>query len=584
MATTEHKRHVFQEKATKDPLLVSFSRADKLALHEVIFAISQSNMDKLVKVLEDVSDPSSFNYGKHWSKSEVAEFTANKEGYKTVTEYLQSREEIVVNRQTLHGEYIFATAPVHVWEDIFATTFHAYQVSFWDSDGKPQEEQIIRTEEYSLPVELNGHVSTVLNTVQFHGKNAIENRFKPDANILRSDSKQEGIIHPSKETSPVELVVSPGRSNNRESTLAASLVLNKPLHVPYYSTSDTASATVNTVSFTFTTCSSGYLYIADCDPNRCSSSNNDQYIRLYTTLGDLPTAVSNDYCNQCSAIGFSQYLLKCRTYTLRQGCFGSSQCSGNFTITLFSSQASVPTPQPMTRQPSRQPTLPQPSRQPTSAQPSGLYDVGSVTPRFINQYYQVSSNYGNLQVSQSVPGFTSKYSPSDLTTFQQTFGLPQQAPKTNQQGGASSAGSNLQVQYIMGIAQGVDTTYETSDSDSLSSWITSVSNTNTPANVYAIRWGWEEYSLSTSVGDLFNTEAIKLGVMGTTILAASGIDGVLSRNARVDSTYCGYSPLFPASSPYVVAVGGTMVSILQIMLIASICVLNSPLYDILDCI
>ena len=47
---------------------------------------------------------------------------------------------------------------------------------------------------------------------------------------------------------------------------------------------------------------------------------------------------------------------------------------------------------------------------------------------------------------------------------------------------------------------------------------------------------------------------------GVTILASSGDDGAVSPTASSDSMRCGYNPSFPATSPYVTAVGGTMVS------------------------
>ena len=43
-------------------------------------------------------------------------------------------------------------------------------------------------------------------------------------------------------------------------------------------------------------------------------------------------------------------------------------------------------------------------------------------------------------------------------------------------------------------------------------------------------------------------------MMGTTILAASGNDGVIGYG----NSNCGYYPMFPASSPYVTVVGGTV--------------------------
>eukprot|EP01035_Chromulina_nebulosa_P040296 gene40296-54492_t len=291
--------HVFQEKATRDPFIVSTSRANKLAVHEVIFAVSQLNMETLIHALEDVSDPSSLSYGKHWIKSQVVDLTANKEGYNALINYLHSKSDIVIGRQTLYGEYIFAKAPVHVWEDVFATTFHTYEVI---PDGSKNEglKQIIRCEEYSLPVELDGHVSTVLNTVQFHGANVVQNTYNRDSNIPATFSKQrksfERSYLPPEEFSPVDSVIE-------------------------------------------------------------------------SQVKSKPTATTN---------------------------------------ALFSSQAQTPT---------RQPTN---TRQPTpTAQPSSLYAVGYVTPKFINRYYNVSSNTGTLQVSQAVYETNYEgYSPSDLTMFQ----------------------------------------------------------------------------------------------------------------------------------------------------------------------
>eukprot|EP00656_Telonema_subtile_P049634 TRINITY_DN6209_c0_g1_i2.p1 TRINITY_DN6209_c0_g1~~TRINITY_DN6209_c0_g1_i2.p1 ORF type:complete len:240 (+),score=56.29 TRINITY_DN6209_c0_g1_i2:1107-1826(+) len=60
-----------------------------------------------------------------------------------------------------------------------------------------------------------------------------------------------------------------------------------------------------------------------------------------------------------------------------------------------------------------------------------------------------------------------------------------------------------------------------------------------------------------SVMDNFDTEMIKLGLMGVTVLVASGDDGVANFQARSSQAACGYNPSYPASSPYVTAVGAT---------------------------
>ena len=61
--------------------------------HEVIFAVQQKNMDELY----DISDPDSANYGLHWSKDDVTEFTSNPEGRDAVVSYLNSNGASVVS-------------------------------------------------------------------------------------------------------------------------------------------------------------------------------------------------------------------------------------------------------------------------------------------------------------------------------------------------------------------------------------------------------------------------------------------------------------------------------------------------------
>ena len=54
----------------------------------------------------------------------------------------------------------------------------------------------------------------------------------------------------------------------------------------------------------------------------------------------------------------------------------------------------------------------------------------------------------------------------------------------------------------------------------------------------------------------FNTEAMKLGLLGGSIFVSSGDDGV-TNYATTSASGCGYNPSYPATCPYVTAVGAT---------------------------
>lgn len=404
---------VFREKTNREQLshMISYiSRADVNAPHSVVFATANKNVEELTEVLHDVSNPSSVNYGKHWTKQKVVDFTFNREAYEAVMNFISSTDEVVVNAQTLHGEYIFATAPVHVWEKMFGTTFHVYVV-----EGK----HIIRAEEYSLPAALHNHVSTVLNTVQFHPPNMLEKK-----------------------------------------------KAQKPI------------------------------------PSSQGPSSNPMLSALSASENDL---------------------------------------------TSTSAVQSIP--------------------------------FGAVAPTLIKTFYSVPNNItGSKLVSQAVyESEGGRLCMQDLISFEEIFDLPYQHVSIvvrNQDDDYYETGddyntylpcdfnaigytkSNLNVQYITAIAPGAKTFLDYSHAFMLG-WITSVVNSEAPANVLLFSWGSYEKYFPVSYLSAFNTEAIKLGVMGSTIVVPSGNDGVSSYFARGNSSQCGYTAFFPASSPYVLTVGAT---------------------------
>jgi tripeptidyl-peptidase-1 len=194
-----------------------------------------------------------------------------------------------------------------------------------------------------------------------------------------------------------------------------------------------------------------------------------------------------------------------------------------------------------------------------------------VTPNLLVQHYRIDQSQVSHGATQSLfEALGQQFDNKDLNQFQKQFGLKVQ-DITNIVGkdvpadcfkstGADSCGeANLDVQYIMAVAQGALTTYwniDASSNDPFLDWVEQLSYHSTLPQVHSISYGGYE---DTSNNDMktFNTEVQKLGLRGITVLVSSGDDGAANSQARNDASKCGYYASFPASSPYVTAVGAT---------------------------
>lgn len=155
--------HVFAESI---PLLSS--RTDILRrgrvhhdyVHEVTFVIKQRNMDEVTRVLHDVSDPLSANYGQHWTRQDVVDFTANPKAYDAVLSYLHSRGASIVS-ETLGREFITVRGPIKLWEVVFNTEFY----TFHQTQSTGSVRKVVRAEKYWIPRELESHLQTVFDII-----------------------------------------------------------------------------------------------------------------------------------------------------------------------------------------------------------------------------------------------------------------------------------------------------------------------------------------------------------------------------------------------------------------------------------
>ena len=130
-------------------------------VHEVVFVVHQKSMDHITRLLHDVSDPASPNYGQHMSSEQISAITLNHEARDTIADFLNANGVLAMS-ETLSGDLITANAPISVWEKVFDTTFFAFTQRQLNGDL----EEIVRAETYSIPRELDLHVESVLNTVE----------------------------------------------------------------------------------------------------------------------------------------------------------------------------------------------------------------------------------------------------------------------------------------------------------------------------------------------------------------------------------------------------------------------------------
>jgi tripeptidyl-peptidase I len=193
---------------------------------------------------------------------------------------------------------------------------------------------------------------------------------------------------------------------------------------------------------------------------------------------------------------------------------------------------------------------------------SGLQCGGWIDPGVVRARYQVSNQSctasGN---SMAVAEFSGQYyDDGDLSMFSKACGINPpvkvhkvvggNSPGVCNDGGCSE--SLADIEYISAMAPGVPLTSFYTDEYDLVSWITTVAQQTNAPLVHSVSYGEDEISYTHSVMSRVNVEFQKLGVRGCSIFVASGDDGVYGRTGPPL-----FHPSFPASSPYVTAVGGT---------------------------
>jgi tripeptidyl-peptidase-1 len=191
----------------------------------------------------------------------------------------------------------------------------------------------------------------------------------------------------------------------------------------------------------------------------------------------------------------------------------------------------------------------------------------SNTPSNLRSLY----NVGNAQASgsknrQAATAFLEQYyEEKDLQTFYDTYyptlsGTPMAhvVGPNGRKGGIEAA---LDVEYITVMGSGVPSEFwsfdgrqpDNDENEPFLDWLYLLGNTTDVPYVFSTSYGEDEWSVSVDYSTRMNEEFMEGGLRGISFLFASGDSGVGSAFGSCTT----FTPMYPADSPYVTAVGAT---------------------------
>jgi len=196
---------------------------------------------------------------------------------------------------------------------------------------------------------------------------------------------------------------------------------------------------------------------------------------------------------------------------------------------------------------------------------------GQVVPQLLWSYYGVHNRkVESPSATQNIfASLGQSFSPADLVTWQQKFNLPASVvdktigpndPSACKSNPNNCVENNLDVQQITSTAQQghtSDWSIPATVNDIFLYWSQQMAKDPSPPLVNSISYGSLGPEDPKNDQRRFNVELCKLGLRGVTVMAASGDDGVANFQARNNPGKCGFTPSYPATAPFITAVGAT---------------------------
>jgi len=161
--------------------------------------------------------------------------------------------------------------------------------------------------------------------------------------------------------------------------------------------------------------------------------------------------------------------------------------------------------------------------------------------------------------SQGVAAFEdAEFKQSDVDAFDKGYGLPGTTIKVvGPNNGGYFGEASLDTQYITASGSGAPTYFLAQKEFDLLGWCELVLKQSDVPKVLSISWGGPESQYPKEGMAAANKCFQKLGLLGVSIFASSGDDGTGKQGSGIFNRCAKFDPTWPASSPYLTAVGAT---------------------------
>lgn len=543
----------------------AYSNVDRSSKVKFTVALKLKDGDSLNQEFLDISTPGSPKYGKHLNIHEIqSKFGPNTAEKMEVVTFFESIPGAKVNGRNLPGDFITIEAPISAVEDMLETKLswrvHRHQLS--------KSRSLRADKAISLPDRVQSLISFIsLNTPIAHvttgdvlkREEQMKELVSKDRSYLPIPKRVEKKEVKTKRTSKAVGIQTPSDEvfisrGNEEAIISFPLYCNGELNDYNPPCPDLEiSLAVSIYSYSNSPLASDYdsSYLLDTDPTVFTFPKASVYCANSYTAKDCGVNGPTTDATNCTCMAKLAPLPK---YTQLQASIAVTYTDAQNVAEIVNGG---------------------------SSHLFALTDVA--TASFLMDLYNIPQGltvrYGS---NQSVVEFYEEYySNSDLLEFLSLSGLRNATiPVSNVVGNNDESDpggeAQLDVEYIMALAPGAPTYFYSYselnpanpeyNNEGFLSYLTDVNNMADIALVQSLSYG----DLESSVFDTTNSSAYeygtrcdqefqKLGLRGVTVLFSSGDDGIGDSIIR-DDVQAGCkqaNPSWPASSPYVTAIGGT---------------------------